>query len=202
MNTIDFQSITLSPERIVKPYSWIEHIPFAFLLIQKLKPKTLVELGAHTGNSYNAFCQAVKCYGNNTLCYAVDTWEGDTQAGFYNESVFQDLASYQNNKYREFSTLIKSTFDKALGQFEDQSIDLLHIDGLHTYDAVKHDFETWLPKMSEKGVILFHDTEVYRDDFGVWKLWKEIHEHYPSFNFKHGYGLGVLLVGQKCRFVF
>jgi|GEM_PF-5459631 len=47
-------------------------------------------------------------------------------------------------------------------------------------EAVKHDFENWIKKMSNRGVILLHDTQVRRDEFGVWKLWEELSKKYPS----------------------
>lgn len=194
-NILKYKSIFWEPNIIKYPASWVEHIPFAFFLIEILKPSLYVELGTHSGNSYNAFCQAIKTIGVGTKCYAVDKWEGDDHAGFYSDDIYSELYEYQDKNYRTFSQLMRMSFDDAFPYFDDGSIDLLHIDGLHTYEAVKHDFETWLSKLSNKGVIIFHDTAVRRDDFGVWKLWEELSTKYPSYNFNHGYGLGILAVG-------
>ena len=89
------------------------------------------------------------------------------------------------------------TFDAAAPEFATSSIDLLHIDGRHFYDDVKHDFETWAPKLMRPGIVLFHDTRVLDRGFGVHRLWSEIRGAYPSFEFPHGHGLGVLAVGES-----
>ncbi|TNJ36589.1 glycosyltransferase [Prosthecochloris vibrioformis] len=187
-------SLVLKPNRITDS-AWTGHIPFAFWLVDKLRPECLVELGTHTGNSYFAFCQSFHAANLPTRCYAVDTWQGDEHAGLYGEDVFADVSQYNADHYASFSTLMRMTFDDAVDYFAEKSIDLLHVDGLHTYDAVKHDFETWLPKVSECGVVLFHDINVKERDFGVWRLWEEVSAGYPHIAFDHSHGLGVLFVG-------
>jgi hypothetical protein len=188
--------LRFNPKSLQHPDAWVGHMPFAYWVIEKLKPSTFVELGTHTGNSYFSFCQSIQENKTKTKAFAVDTWEGDAHAGSYDDSIF-DGVNRTNLEYRSFSTLLRTTFDSALEQFEDGSVDLLHIDGLHTYEAVKHDFETWLPKMSNNGVVLFHDTNVLRDDFGVFQLWSELSNKYNTLEFFHSNGLGILEISQE-----
>ena len=177
--------------------AWWGHVPFAHWLIAAARPRLLVELGTHRAVSYSAFCQAVQRLGLETRCFAIDTWEGDPHAGTYDEDVFRQVDTYNTARFGAFSTLLRCRFDDAVDGFEDGSIDLLHIDGYHTYQAVRHDFETWLPKLSECAVVLFHDIEVRRDGFGVWQLWNELRTHHPNFEFLHGHGLGILAIGAR-----
>lgn len=185
------------PDYLVEPESWAGHIPFAFWLVDHKNPQVFVELGTHTGNSYFAFCQAVKAAEINTRCYAVDTWEGDSHAGYYAEDIYAGVWAYNEEKYAGFSNLIRKTFDNAVSEFADASIDILHIDGLHTYAAVKHDFDTWFPKLSANAVVLFHDTSVRTEDFGVWRLWQEISAEYRNISFTHSNGLGIIFLGTQ-----
>jgi hypothetical protein len=197
MCTRELAPLFWRPARLGITSAWWEHVPFAHWLVASVRPRSIVELGTHNGVSYSAFCEAVVREGLDTQCSAVDTWLGDEHAGHYNEGVYAELKVFHDSRYGSFSTLVRSTFDEARGYFPDCSIDLLHIDGLHTYDAVRHDFESWLPKLSDRAIVLFHDINVRANEFGVWKLWSELRERFPSFTFAHGHGLGVLAVGKS-----
>jgi hypothetical protein len=57
---------------------------------------------------------------------------------------------------------IKSTSERAYYDFfviQDIKIDVLFIDGDHSYEGVKLDFELYSKIMSPKGIILIHDTD-------------------------------------------
>src|ERR1700722_3616198 len=186
-----------TPELLGKPSAWWGHLPLAFWIMSVSRPRVFVELGSHHGVSYAGFCEAAARARTGSRCYAVDTWEGDKHAGHFDEAIYYELKEFHDRRYAAFSELLKCKFDDALLHFADGSIDLLHIDGLHTYAAVKHDFESWRPKLSDRAVVLFHDTNVLSDDFGVHRLFAELSEHYPHFEFLHGSGLGVLAVGPS-----
>lgn len=154
------------PEFVSKS-AWHKHMPFAYHLVCELNPKILVELGVHRGDSYFTFCQSRNENKLSSVCYGVDMWEGDAHAGAYGKGIYEQVNSYNASHYASFSYLIRSSFDEACSQFDDNSIQLLHIDGLHTYEAVRSDFETWFPKVEDHGIVLLHDVRERKPGFGV-----------------------------------
>ena len=150
-------------------------------------------LGTQRGQSYFTFCQAMKEQAVDGTAYAVDTFEGDEHTGANDQkTLVQQVRKHNREHYHGFSYIMQMLFSEALAHFNDDSIDLLHIDGLHTYDAVTEDFTTWYPRVKPGGIILFHDVRARLLDFGAWKFWDEIEQTHETFVFNQGFGLGVL----------
>jgi lipopolysaccharide biosynthesis protein/GT2 family glycosyltransferase len=166
------------------------HLPFAYDLMREFRPKVFVELGVWKGESYFTFCQSAADHRIATRCFGIDTWRGDVHMGDFDPEIGIEVAEY-NWRYSSFSKLLTTTFAEAINQFADGTIDLLHLDGTHTYEDVKQDFEAWLPKVSAQGIVLFHDVMVHDRGFGVWRLWEAIAKPGQSFLFEFGYGLGI-----------
>jgi hypothetical protein len=127
--------------------TWIDHLAFGYDIVAAIRPKLLVELGTHKGLSYFTFCQAMKENDIDGVCYAIDTFEGDDHTDKYDESVFKAVNSHNRSHYHGFSYLMRMLFNDALRHFSDETVDLIHIDGLHTYEAVSEDFNNWFPKV-------------------------------------------------------
>ncbi len=179
-------------------WPWAGHKFFAYDLVRNIKPKRIVELGTHYGTSFFSFCQAAKDEALNTDLYAIDTWAGDKHAGFYGDEVFEKVSKISSEYYpHQNIMLLKKTFDEALKDFSDKSIDILHIDGLHTYEGAKHDYRYWRKKVKDDGIILFHDIFVKETDFGVYRLWDELKKNHSVIEFSHSYGLGIMFLDNK-----
>lgn len=177
---------------------WAGHKYFSYDLIRNLKPKRIVELGTHLGCSLFSFAQAVQDGKLDTELNAVDTWEGDEHSGEYGEVIFLRVKEIQKDCYSKVKiNLNRKTFDQANMEYRDNSIDVLHIDGLHTYKMVKHDFRNWFHKIKKNGIILLHDTAVKKWGFGVHKLFAEIQKDFKTIQFDHSYGLGVIFKDPK-----
>lgn len=188
-----------SLEKYSDTFAWLGHINFAYDLVANAKPKVVVELGTHWGVSFFSFCQAAKDHSPSTQLNAVDTWQGEEHAGVYGEEVIKKVREIKEEYFKQLHIqLVQKTFDEALKDFDDHSVDLLHIDGLHTYEAVRHDFESWLPKLKKTGVVLFHDTSETGRGFGVHRFWQELTAKYPhTVQLPHSHGLGMLCFDKK-----
>ena len=172
---------------------WAGHRWFGYDLVRWARPRRIVELGSHYGCSFFAFCQAVQADRSDCELVAVDNWEGDEHTGHYGEEVYQTFTGVLERRFAGLDVRVqRSTFDDALDVVADGSVDILHIDGLHTYEAVRHDYETWQHKVAPNGIVLFHDVAP-SSGLGSARYWQEIRETGPSFAFLHSFGLGVLL---------
>jgi predicted O-methyltransferase YrrM len=173
--------------------TWVDHLPFAYDLVEAIRPRTVVELGVYNGLSFFTFCQSMIENDIDGVAYAIDCWEGDEHTEAYDDSVYKDVMDHARENYRGITYLLRMLFNDALRHFDDESIDLLHIDGLHTYEALQEDFTNWYPKVKPGGIILFHDVMARIKDFGAWKYFQELEQEYDEvFKFNHGFGLGVM----------
>lgn len=77
------------------------------------------------------------------------------------------------------------------------SLDLLFIDGDHTYNGCKSDFDIYSKLVRPGGLIAFHDIRgAKHGSFQVWKFWNELKKKYEHREFavkKEDNGIGVLV---------
>lgn len=185
-----YDADALNPTLAISP--WQGHRDFAYDLIRFARPALIVELGVHYGCSFFAFCQAVKDHRLEAQVIGVDTWTGDPHAGYYGEEVFELVEKTRASHFADDRFAFRRlTFDEAVAAFADNSIDLLHIDGLHTYEAVSRDFTAWLPKLANDGIMLLHDIAP-ASGYESARFWAEIAQRHPHFEFLNRWGLGIV----------
>lgn len=184
-------------------WPWGGHRRFAYDLARWMRPARIAELGVHWGTSFFTFAQAMKDGRmKGTELIGVDTFEGEEHAGQYGSEVLETVQRIVRSSFpKQHITLHQMFFADALGKVDDESIDLLHIDGLHTFEAAKDDFESWLPKLAPEGVVLFHDVAP-DTGYGSTDYWNQIVEEFPGFAFAHSWGLGVLFPKGDSRLVY
>jgi predicted O-methyltransferase YrrM len=74
----------------------------------------------------------------------------------------------------------------------DGPFDMILIDGDHSYEGVKADWDNYFPKLESGGIICLHDT--FANSFGVKQLWEERRGELlfsDNFGQKQGVGIGV-----------
>jgi len=140
------------------------------VLIKYYNINNYLEIGSHNGASMS---YVVRQKTTTMNCYGIDLFENTF--GHYKKDEISLERTYSNIQKNNLSksniNLIQgdsskdSTIDKLKNLLSNKTIDLLFIDGDHSYNMVKSDFETYSKFLSNNAIIVF-------DDYN--KKWKEV----------------------------
>ena len=124
---------------------WMSGDELNFLYKSAKKMKSIVEIGSYKGRSTLALLEGCK-----GTVVAIDTWLGSP--GLNMDGTEYDTFLENTKDYDNLEILKKDSVDAAENIDE---VDMVFIDGEHTYEGVKRDIEAWLPKT--KKLICGHD---------------------------------------------
>jgi len=162
---------------------WRGNEEFALWLIQRIRPKTTVDLGFDKGLSTLVFA-----YQNEGHVFGIDWFE----AGKYAEKSFALDSALNSISYAIRFNYVKNV-NLIIGPFSDVSktwkkkIDLLHIDSSSTHASLKQHYENWIRFLNPKGVIWVNDLMAYPNEAG--RFFHEL--PFPKVVLPHGRGIGI-----------
>jgi predicted O-methyltransferase YrrM len=169
-------------------------------IARSIKPAIAVEIGSARGKSACFVGMALKENGSGRL-YAVDPHT----ATEWNDSKSVETYDIMRDHLEELAlTDVVTIVRKRSVELPDivpAPIDLLFIDGDHSYEGVKADWATCEPRMSPFGLVVFHDTmwdrkpndKWYRPDMGVPRFVEELrNQGYPVITIEHDYGVSLV----------
>lgn len=163
-------------------------------------PKVILEIGTATGGTLFMFTQIAQ---DDATIISIDLPFGLYGAGYFPYKIPLIQAFTRKDQQIHLLRLDshkKETLEQLQSILNGKKIDFLFIDGDHTYEGVKADFESYHPLVAEGGSIAFHDIvdNDFDTSFGTQKFWKEIKGTYEHKEFieenrgKTGCGIGLI----------
>jgi len=120
-------------------------------LINELGYKRGAEIGVREGH----FSKYIVENTNIEKWYSIDPWENNPELP--NAEVALESAKNMFEPFGERIEMIKGYSPQAADLIEDNSLDFIYIDGMHTYDEVKADINAWWSKLKDGGILAGHD---------------------------------------------
>jgi len=175
--------------------------------VKKMEPKTVMEIGTAGGGTLFLFSKVVP---KNSFIVSLDLPGGKFGGGYplWKIPLYKSFAKETQtiNLVRKNSHE-KKTLQEIKAIFENRQIDFLFIDGDHTYEGVKKDFELYGPLVRAGGTIAFHDILVNspESDCNVNKFWNEIKKKYEYKEFAdkdnlNKIGIGLIKIKELLSF--
>jgi predicted O-methyltransferase YrrM len=126
---------------------------------------TIVEIGSYLGRSAVFQSRLLHALGRPGRVVAIDPHTGDRQ-----QMARLGVDEVQTwTMFRHFVDLLdtgrrveaRRATSVEVGRDWSEPVDLLYVDGWHSYDAVREDGETWLHHLAEHGIVVFDDYAKY-----------------------------------------
>lgn len=115
---------------------------------------TIVEIGPYAGRSTKLMALASP----ESQIITIDSYDKNNFPGWINPD---DVVTQFMRETRDLNvTLMIAKSDEVGCNWKDE-IDLLHIDGDHSYEAVKKDIDCFVPHVKSGGYVLLHDWVVF-----------------------------------------
>lgn len=169
-----------------------EEIQKLYEEVVALNPQVVMEIGTAKGGALYLWLQAAH---DHATVISIDLPGGEFGGGYPScrRPFYQSF-----KKPRQTLHLLQadshhpSTLQKVKQQIKTQPLDFLFIDGDHTYEGVKQDFEMYSPLVRPGGLIAFHDILPRPDipDIQVDRFWHEIKGSYSTVEFIGSSGKG------------
>jgi predicted O-methyltransferase YrrM len=181
----------------LRPFQIEEELASLVRDVRQLNPSTVLEIGTAQGGTLFLWTRLAQ---KNATIVSIDLPGGKFGGGYSGRraTLYRRFAEkdQQLHLLREDSHS-PSTFEMAKRIFGGKPVDLLFIDGDHTYEGVRKDWELYSQLVRPGGMIVFHDIAGNYDDTQVKKLWDSIKSDYKYSEYAvhpNGlYGIGVLL---------
>jgi len=187
---------------ITRPWQIMEEIKNLLLILDKVKLKVVLEIGTARGGTLFLFSNIAHEEATLILVDLSQTIEKRILFRYIKKEK-QKIYLIQGDSHKI------ETFRKIEEILKGRKVDFLFIDGDHSYEGVKKDFEMYSPLVRKGGIIAFHDIiPDYYTRYGiktgswtgeVYKFWNEIKEKYEHLEIvkdreQDGFGIGVLFV--------
>lgn len=182
----DLLSFTFSGcGRIIKPSQVESEISNLTKIVEKNKPQYLLEIGTACGGTLFLFTRLAS---PNAKIISIDLPPKMFKGGYplWKKYFYKSFASQNQeiNLLRADSHDVR-TLDAVKEILKGKQLDFLFLDGDHSYEGVKKDFEMYAPLVKNGGVIALHDIALHPTETGceVNKFWDEIKPIYKSYEF-------------------
>jgi predicted O-methyltransferase YrrM len=177
-DAVDFVNNTCSG--LIRPAQIRSEIVEFLELIRARKPKTVLEVGTFNGGTLFLFTRVAA---PDATLVSLDLPFGMFGGGYpeWKLPLYESFARAQQEvRLVRADSHTTETRERVRAIFGNRRVDFLFIDGDHTYEGVKCDFELYSPLVAEDGLIAFHDIVDGPAEYvgGVHRFWTEVREGY------------------------